>query len=223
MSSQAPKQCLTRHTVVSYGLPGLVTAIPIIPIAILLPSFYAIDLGLGFTLTGLALGAARLLDFFSDMLVGVAVDRVRWRSSPSLAYQYKPWLVVGALVAALGLFQLANPGEIEQNLGGAGYLALWSSVLFLGWTLIMVPYNAWGAVLSDNLHDRSRLTVARESAGLIGMLLALSAPVLVVQLELPPVVLCFGSHSALVCRSLHIRCSPYLNFLPVKRKPGQHR
>ena len=55
---------MSRKTVVGYGLPGFVTAIPVIPIAILLPSFYATELGLGLTLTGLALGLARLIDFF---------------------------------------------------------------------------------------------------------------------------------------------------------------
>jgi GPH family glycoside/pentoside/hexuronide:cation symporter len=38
---------LGRATLISYGLPGLVTAIPTIPVVTLLPTFYAEDVGLG--------------------------------------------------------------------------------------------------------------------------------------------------------------------------------
>lgn len=55
----------------------------------------------------------------------------------------------------------------------------------------MVPYTAWGAVLSNDLHDRSKLTLARESAGLIGMLLALSAPVIFARQEMSPLAVVF--------------------------------
>lgn len=192
MSSQSPGRYLSRGGVIAYGLPGLVTAIPIIPIAILLPSYYALELGLGFTLTGLALGASRLLDFFSDILVGIGVDRYRWPMfGKRVSYQFKPWLVVGACTSAIGLYQLANPIEIAENLSSALYLVIWSSVLFFGWTLMMVPYTAWGAVLSDDLHDRSKLTVARESASLVGMLLALSAPAVFSQQEMSPIAIVF--------------------------------
>ena len=52
MTDTLPEGSMSRKNVIGYGLPGFVTAIPIIPIAILLPSFYTSELGLGFTLTG---------------------------------------------------------------------------------------------------------------------------------------------------------------------------
>lgn len=191
MSDGPQNRNLSTGIIFAYGLPGLIAAIPIIPIAILLPSYYAVDLGLGFTLTGIALGFSRLLDFFSDILVGIGVDRFRWPGNGANTYQYKPWLILGSLIAALGLYMLANPNQIGENFAGALYLAFWSSVLLLGWTLLMVPYTAWGAELSSQRHERSKLTIARESAGLIGMLLALGAPALITQTDITPIALVF--------------------------------
>ena len=44
-------QPVPNTTLLAYGLPGLVTAIPTIPVFTLLPTFYAEDLGLGLALT----------------------------------------------------------------------------------------------------------------------------------------------------------------------------
>lgn len=160
---------LARRIVLAYGLPGLVAALPVIPVAVLMPTFYAEQVGLGFAAVGLALAAARLVDFFSDPLVGACADRVAWRG-----YRYKPWLVVGAALAGIALWRLAFPPE------GAGplYLWGWSVLLFTGWTGLMIPYTAWGAELADDVHDRSRLTTSREVAGVLGMVGAVGAPLL---------------------------------------------
>ena len=86
---------VSAPTLLAYGLPGLAAALPIIPVAILLPTWYARDLVLGFVLTGGVLALARLLDFISDPIVGVLVDRIGWRG-----LNYKLWTVIGAALAA---------------------------------------------------------------------------------------------------------------------------
>jgi Na+/melibiose symporter-like transporter len=45
-------------------------------------------------------------------------------------------------------------------------------LLYLGWTLVTIPYTAWGAELSVDYHERARITSLREGAGLLGILLA---------------------------------------------------
>ncbi|MEM7467924.1 MAG: MFS transporter, partial [Pseudomonadota bacterium] len=180
---------MPRRLVIGYGLPGLVTAVPVIPIAILLPTYYAQDLGLGFTITGLALGLARILDFFTDILVGIGIDRLVWPWRKAKHLKFKPWIAVGAIIAALGLCALATPVTFDSDWLGGLYLGLFSCVLFLGWTLMMVPYTAWGALLATTLHGRSSLTIAREAFGLTGMLLALSAPLVLLDTDLNPIAL----------------------------------
>lgn len=158
---------LSRITLIAYGLPGMAAALPVIPIAVLLPSWYARDLGLGLVLTGAVIAASRLFDLVTDPLVGVLVDRFEWRG-----YHYKTWVCGGAVLAGVGLWLLAFPPPAV----GPVWLAVGLVTLFSGWTAFMVPYTAWGAELSADIHERSLITGAREMAGLTGMLLALGLP-----------------------------------------------
>lgn len=50
----------------AYGMLGLPLAMAMLPIYVLVPNFYAVDLGLGLTLTGAVLFLARLLDTVQD-------------------------------------------------------------------------------------------------------------------------------------------------------------
>jgi GPH family glycoside/pentoside/hexuronide:cation symporter len=63
---------------------------------------------------------------------------------------------------------------------GAWHLTLWAIVLFTGWTLVAVPYTAWGAELSADYHERARITGAREAASILGILAAGAAPAIAV-------------------------------------------
>jgi Na+/melibiose symporter-like transporter len=158
---------LRRATVVAYALPALALAMPTLPVYVYLPTFYAETLGLGLAATGLALMAARILDVVTDPLVGVASDRFRWRWG-----RRKPWILVGSAVAALSMIQLFQPPETVSG----WYLTLWAVLLYLGWTLVAVPYTAWGAELSSDYHERSRITGTREAATIVGVILAGGLP-----------------------------------------------
>ncbi len=164
-----PRQALPASIIACYGLPGLAAALPVIPVAVLLPAWYARDLGLGFVVTGVVLALARLFDFITDPLVGVLSDRFAIGG-----LHYKPWVLGGALVAGAGLALLATPPEPATPLAlGCGAL-----LLFGGWTAFMIPYTAWGADLAADPHQRSLVAASREVAGLLGMLVALSLPAL---------------------------------------------
>lgn len=164
---------LPPRVIVGYGLPGLIAALPVIPVAVLLPSWYARDLGLGLIVTSLVLAAARIIDFTSDICVGILVDRPDWHGG-----RYKPLVLCGALIAGIGLITLASPPSPATPWS----LALGSIVLFSGWTLLIVPYYAWGAELSNDPQERSRLVASREVASLCGMLLAVGLPLVVAKL-----------------------------------------
>ncbi len=138
-----------------------------IPLYIFLPPFYAGDLGVGLTTVGLVLLFARASDVLTDPLVGTLSDR--W---PIAGMRRKPWLLIGAPVLMLGLWMLFVPPEGA----GAMHLLGWSVFAYLGWTLIALPYQAWGAELSTSYHERSRVTTWREAWVIVGTLLALAVP-----------------------------------------------
>jgi len=162
-----PGQRLSAGTIGLYAAPAFALAMPTIPVYVFLPTIYAEDLGLGLAATGIALLAARLFDVVTDPLVGYASDRyaTRWG-------RRKPWIVVGAVLAAAGLWALFQPPDGI----GAGYLAAWAVILYLGWTLVAVPYTAWGAELSDDYHQRARITGAREATMIVGVVVAGALP-----------------------------------------------
>jgi GPH family glycoside/pentoside/hexuronide:cation symporter len=162
--------------IAAYAAPGLALAIPTIPVAVLLPSYYAEDLGLGFAATGAALAAARTLDFLADPLAGALSDRLRTRGG-----RRKPVIAAGAVLGGCALWAVTHP----PSGAGAAYLFVWALLLFIGWSLVAVPHAAWAADFTARPALRVRLVGAREAAMLLGMCLAVAAPVLADGFGLP--------------------------------------
>ena len=57
------------------------------------------------------------------------------------------------------------------------YLLVWAIALWLGWTMINIPYYAWGAELSDDYDERTRITGWRQLFGFLGNVSVLFIPV----------------------------------------------
>ena len=163
-----------------YGLVNLPTSIVGLPIALYIPAFYSQNLGLSLAMVGTLIALSRLTDVVTDPAIGMASDRWRTRFG-----RRKPWMVLGMPLKVLALWMLFVPdssfsvglwaalgGEAVSNL----YLFVWISALYLGFTLVDLPYRAWGAELSLDYDERSRVTGWREAFGYVGTLLALIIP-----------------------------------------------
>jgi glycoside/pentoside/hexuronide:cation symporter, GPH family len=160
---------LSTGTLLAYGALGLPLAALNLPLYVYLPAFYAEDMGLGLAAVGLILFAARLLDTVTDPLIGEFSDRTRGRLG-----RRRPWLIAACpllIVASMLLF-------VPPAGAGAGHLLLWSCVAYLAWTMMILPYAAWGAELSGDYHERSRITGAREGFVILGILFAAALPAL---------------------------------------------
>jgi Na+/melibiose symporter-like transporter len=132
-----------------------------------LPAFYAVDLGVGFATVGAVLLAARIWDVITDPLIGYLSDRTTTRFG-----RRRPWMLAGTPVVMLGAGYLFLPGTSA----GWSDLFLWTMVLYLGTTMILLPYGAWGAELSENYNERSRIAGWREGMVVTGTLLAAGLP-----------------------------------------------
>ncbi|WP_417451319.1 MFS transporter [Kordiimonas sp.] len=159
-----------RLQFVIYGLPAAALSFPLIPFAVYLPAHYAVELGLGFIAVGIALFVSRLLDVASDPLAGWLSDWTLNRFGSR-----KPWILAGSLLAAIALHRLCLPETAPSAL----YLGVWSSLLYVGWTFIMVPYHALGSDISSSTTDNTTIAGYREMFSLMGMLAALSLPLFV--------------------------------------------
>ncbi|MDA1308491.1 MAG: MFS transporter [Proteobacteria bacterium] len=158
------------RVLLAYGLPGLPLAVLGLPLFIYLPTFYAETIGIDLATVGLVLLLARLWDAVTDPLIGVLSDRTGGRFG-----RRRPWVLASLPILCLSIYFLFVPPESA----GVVHLLIWSLLLYLGWTMIQLPYAAWGAELSSDYHDRSRVTGAREVFVVIGTLMAASVPLLI--------------------------------------------
>jgi Na+/melibiose symporter-like transporter len=165
-----------------YGLVNLPTSIVGLPIALYIPAFYSQNLGLSLAVVGALIAASRLTDVVTDPAIGIASDRWRTRFG-----RRKPWMVIGMPLKLLALWMLFVPDSsfavnVWRFMGGESisnlYLFVWISLLYLGFTLMDLPYRAWGAELSPDYDERSKVTGWREAFGYGGTLMALSIPLI---------------------------------------------
>ena len=159
------------------ALPALLTfAVANLPIAALsiavlvyLPPYFAGHLKVPMAVVGGTWMAIRLIDIPVDVTLALAMDRTRTRIG-----RYRPWLLAGAPVVMLGLYQL-----FMAPIGFDGsYLLVWLLVLYFGWSMMSLAHAAWGATLAPHYHDRSRLFGIVAAVGVIGTLAVLLLPIL---------------------------------------------
>ena len=150
-----------------FALPLMMTALPI---NILLPKFYSEATGLRLDVIGLVFLATRLVDAVADPLLGTWIDAQKSRGS------YLRPILIAVPVLALGFVLLFSPPAAMSDLLAAIWLALTLIAAYLGYSLAIVAYQAWGAELAHNDSGRTRITAAREGMGLIGVLIGGSVP-----------------------------------------------
>lgn len=164
---------LKQSTLMLFGLPEYAVYLGSIPVGLYLPLVYSKDLGLELADVGLILMLARISDVVTDPLIGYLSDRTRTRFG-----RRKPWLAAGAGLMMVSAYQLFNPVPPIDN----WHLLTWSVLLWLGWTMINIPYYAWGAELSSDYNERTRITGWRQAFGFLGNVSVLAVPVIAGQL-----------------------------------------
>ena len=161
----APVSTLTRLQIAAYGALGLPLAFAALPVYVYAPKFYA-GLGLSLAASGAVLLAARLADAFIDPWLGAWSDRTASR---------KRFIALFLLPLGIGMFALFHPPA-----GGTALLTLWLAaflaLVYLGFSAANIAYQAWGARIAGNAHERTVVSAAREGLGLAGVVLASLLP-----------------------------------------------
>ena len=155
-----------------FALPEYAVYLGSIPVGLYLPLVYTKDFGLDLVEVGLILMLARISDVVTDPLIGYFSDRTQGRFG-----RRKPWMAGGAFLMMIAAFQLFNPMVFSAAVD-TWHLLIWSILLWLGWTMINIPYYAWGAELSDDYNERTRITGWRQAFGFLGNISVLAIPVI---------------------------------------------
>lgn len=168
IASPGPGASIAPSALGAYGLLGMPLAMAALPLYVHLPKFYGDHLGVSLTALGLLLLALRFADAIVDPLLGAWSDRVTSRK----------WLIGFAMPAlAVGMFALfAPPARGETAL--LVWLGATLALVYAAFSMATINHNAWGAELSRDPVERTRITATRETLALLGVVIASVAPIL---------------------------------------------
>jgi Na+/melibiose symporter-like transporter len=156
---------------VRYGALGLPLAFVALPLYVVLPNHYATEFGIPLATLGAVLLAARTLDAVVDPLIGRAADR--WLAGGGRQAWWA--IVMAAVVLAAGFAALFFP-----QVRGSSALLAWCAgtlvVTYLGYSVVTVVHQAWGARLGGDAPQRARIVAWREGLALVGVLVASVLP-----------------------------------------------
>jgi Na+/melibiose symporter-like transporter len=155
----------------SYAAVALPVGAMAMPIAIYLPPLYGESLGLGLATVGLVFTLARIWDVITDPIIGVVIDKYRSRWG-----QYKHWIALAIPILMLSVYMVFLP---HLETASALYLGSWLLVLYVGYTMLSIAHQSWGAQLASGYDARSQLYGWRETFVISGMGLVLAIPVAV--------------------------------------------
>lgn len=152
-----------------FALPQVPHGFALLPVVNYVPGFYSDHLGMALALVGVVLVLTRLTDIVTDPLIGAWTDNARTRWG-----RRKPFIVAGLpILMAATWFVFVPPGPV-----GATYLFLALFVMYVGFDLVDIPYSAWGAELSNDYDERSRIQAWKGAANSLGSVVTLSVPVI---------------------------------------------
>ncbi len=151
----------------AYSTTAAAVEMAIVPVIAILPSTYTAGKVGGLAAFGTALLLSRLMYALSAQVVGYASDRIATPFG-----RRKPWIVVGGLITAISCYVLYTP---PAN-AGALYFGLASSLAYIGFSLIDIPYAAWGAEMTDDYAERARISAYRSVATNVGIIALFSLP-----------------------------------------------
>ena len=151
----------------AYGGLSMPLAMIGYPIAIWLIPFYSEVTKFQLALLADLLLIARFTDVITDPLIGQWGDSTKTRFG-----RRKPWIILGVPLMLYSVYKLFMPGEDVT----VAYFLIWIMLMYLGSTAIGIPYGAWGAEISSDYHQRSRVVSGREAFVLIGLLISALIP-----------------------------------------------
>lgn len=148
-----------------YGLLGLPLAFLALPLYVSLPAYYSREHGLALASLGALLLGARAADALLDPLIGRLSDG--WLRPGRV----RAVLGTAALLMLLAFAALFFPPPLSGN-ALLGWVGLMLVVAYLGFSVLSISHQAWGARLGGNAQAQTRIHAWREGFALLGVLLA---------------------------------------------------
>jgi Na+/melibiose symporter-like transporter len=157
---------LPLSALAAYGAFGMPLAMAALPLYVHLPRFYGEHLGVGLAALGALLLVLRVADGLLDPLLGAWSDR-----GPSR----RALIALSAPLLAIGMIALFSP-PVAGEPALLAWLGVALALVYLAFSLATINHGAWGAELSNDAVERTRVTALREGLALVGVVVASIAP-----------------------------------------------
>ena len=146
-----------------YGSVGLILSFIDYPLVIILPTFYAKEVGLGLSITGLIFAGCRIADVITDPIVGKFSDQLRTKN-----IKFSLWIVLG-----LPLLGIMIAAVFKTPAGSSvGYVIVTLLLLYVTRTIVDVPHAALGAEMQNKFNGDMSFFGWRSVFAVAGMLLS---------------------------------------------------
>ena len=167
--AQSELPTLTVWQLICFGALSLPIAMGGLVLAAFIPTYYAVDLGLGLSLVGFIFVAGRLLDVITDPIIGYLSDKTQSPYGPR-----RPWIIIGLPFYCLAVWCLFSPPETAT----LTYLIIASGAYFLFYTIVDIPFSSVGLEISPYTDERSILASAKGIFQTLGAVFAALVPII---------------------------------------------
>ena len=149
-----------------YSAMYLPLSVALLPVGVYVQPHYA-ELGISLSVIAAIIVVARLSDGITDPLIGVLSDKLRTPIG-----RRKPWILLGTPLLMLSIYMLFLPPPNPS----VWYFGFWIVMIYFAFTLVNLPYFAWGAELSPEYNERTKVTGRREQFHYLGVVIATALP-----------------------------------------------
>ena len=206
-ASQHPKEGrLSGWRLAAFSSLAVPIAAAQMPLAVHLPAIYAQHFGLSLAVIGAIFLGERLWGALADPLIGALSDRTSSRFG-----RRRPWILAGSLLFGLSSVALFFP---SASLVTPAYLGLALFALYLGWSMMQIPYLAWSGEISGHYHERTRVATFQTVATAVALLIVLILPTIIDQFDPGDGALKLATMGAVVLLTLGITLPLTLRAFP---------
>lgn len=161
-----------------YAFGDLANNLTFVLVAMFMMKFYTDIMGVSAALVGALMMIAKVVDAFTDVLMGQIVER----SSYTVRGKFSPWIRRFAGPVSLSCFLIFAPYFADKPMGFKIFwmfftYLLWGSVCYTG---VNIPYGSMASAISDKAVDRQHLSTWRNRGMVVGQVVVVVVLPLVV-------------------------------------------